>query len=254
MRWVQLHPTNISQKVQIIVEHFHVNVAHLLEGKAKAMVVTDSRKAAVKYKKAIDAYIAKRAAEDASYNFRTLVAFSGSVSMTENEKWSQDWGPTPSNDDEFTEAKMNPGAGADLAAAFKGETYKIMLVANKFQTGFDQPLLSAMYVDKKLSGVTAVQSLSRLNRTHRTAAWGAEGQDVRHRFRQQARRHQGRLRAVLHQRHPGDRDRPVRRRTPCEQARPGGDLHRGAGPPGRRAVGHPQGQQRALGGNQPGPA
>ncbi len=64
---------------------------------------------------------------------------------------------------------MNPGAGADLAAAFKGETYKIMLVANKFQTGFDQPLLSAMYVDKKLSGVTAVQTLSRLNRTHRTA-------------------------------------------------------------------------------------
>ncbi|MEV4362674.1 DEAD/DEAH box helicase family protein [Nonomuraea sp. NPDC049625] len=169
MRWVQLHPTNISQKVQIIVEHFHANVAHLLEGKAKAMVVTDSRKAAVKYRKAIDAYIAKRAAEDASYNYRALVAFSGSVSMTENDEWSQDWGPAPSKDDEFTEAKMNPGAGADLAAAFKGETYKIMLVANKFQTGFDQPLLSAMYVDKKLSGVTAVQTLSRLNRTHRTA-------------------------------------------------------------------------------------
>ena len=78
-------------------------------------------------------------------------------------------GPAPSKDDEFTEATMNPGAGADLAAAFKGGTYKIMLVANKFQTGFDQPLLSAMYVDKKLSGVTAVQTLSRLNRTHRTA-------------------------------------------------------------------------------------
>ncbi|MER6007419.1 DEAD/DEAH box helicase family protein [Nonomuraea angiospora] len=169
MRWVQLHPTNISQKVQIIVEHFHANVAHLLEGKAKAMVVTDSRKAAVKYRKAIDAYIAKRAAEDASYNYWALVAFSGSVSMTENDEWSQEWGPTPSKDDEFTEGKMNPGAGADLAAAFKGETYKIMLVANKFQTGFDQPLLSAMYVDKKLSGVTAVQTLSRLNRTHRTA-------------------------------------------------------------------------------------
>ncbi|MCO5968931.1 type I restriction endonuclease subunit R [Actinoallomurus soli] len=170
MRWVQLHPTNISRKVQIIVEHFHANVAHLLEGKAKAMVVTDSRKAAVKYKKAIDAYIAKRATEDASYNYRTLVAFSGSVSMAESEKWSQDWGPTPSKDDEFTEASMNPGAGADLAAAFKGETYKIMLVANKFQTGFDQPLLSAMYIDRKLSGVTAVQTLSRLNRTHRTAS------------------------------------------------------------------------------------
>ncbi|SEB29347.1 type I restriction enzyme, R subunit [Rhodococcus pyridinivorans] len=170
MRWVKLHPTNISQKVQIIVEHFHTNVAHLLEGKAKAMVVTDSRKAAVKYKKAIDAYIAKRAAVDASYNYRTLVAFSGSVTMDEDEQWASDWGPQPSKDDEFTEANLNPGAGSDLAAAFKGETYKIMLVANKFQTGFDQPLLSAMYVDKKLSGVTAVQTLSRLNRTHRTAS------------------------------------------------------------------------------------
>lgn len=81
-----------------------------------------------------------------------------------------DWGPAPTKDDEFTEGKMNPGASSDLAAAFEGETYKIMLVANKFQTGFDQPLLSAMYVDKKLSGVTAVQTLSRLNRTHRTAS------------------------------------------------------------------------------------
>jgi type I restriction enzyme R subunit len=170
MRWVRLHPTNISQKVQIIVEHFHTNVAHLLEGKAKAMVVTDSRKAAVKYKKAIDAYIAKRAAEDASYNYRTLVAFSGSVSMPEDEVWAVEWGPAPATHDEFTEANMNPGAGADLAAAFKGDTYKLMTVANKFQTGFDQPLLSAMYVDKRLAGVTAVQTLSRLNRTHRTAS------------------------------------------------------------------------------------
>ncbi|GHA39707.1 hypothetical protein GCM10010372_44720 [Streptomyces tauricus] len=169
MRWVQLHPTNISQKVQIIVEHFHANVAYLLEGKAKAMVVTGSRKSAVKYKLAIDAYIARRRAEDASYNYRTLVAFSAGVTMAEDETWHSDWGPQPSKDDEFTEGNMNPGAGADLAAAFKGDTYKIMLVANKFQTGFDQPLLSAMYVDKKLSGVTAVQTLSRLNRTHRTA-------------------------------------------------------------------------------------
>ncbi|MBM7785545.1 type I restriction endonuclease subunit R [Tenggerimyces flavus] len=169
MRWVKLHPTNISQKVQIIVEHFHVNVARLLEGKAKAMVVTDSRKAAVKYKKAIDAYIAKRADQDSSYSYRTLVAFSSSVRMADDETWESDWGLQPSKDDEFTEANLNPGAGSDLAAAFKGATYQIMLVANKFQTGFDQPLLSAMYVDKKLSGVTAVQTLSRLNRTHRTA-------------------------------------------------------------------------------------
>jgi type I restriction enzyme, R subunit len=169
MRWVQLHPTNISQKVQIIVEHFHANVAYLLEGKAKAMVVTDSRKSAVKYKLAIDAYIAKRRAADTSYNYRTLVAFSAGVTMAEDESWHSDWGPQPAKDVEFTESNMNPGAGVDLAAAFKGATYKIMLVANKFQTGFDQPLLSAMYVDKKLSGVTAVQTLSRLNRTHRTA-------------------------------------------------------------------------------------
>lgn len=169
MRWVQLHPTNISQKVQIIVEHFHANVAYLLEGKAKAMVVTGSRRSAVKYKRAIDAYVARRSASDASYNYRTLVAFSGGVTMTEDETWHSDWGPQPSEDDEFTEANMNPGAGADLAAAFKGDTYKIMLVANKFQTGFDQPLLSAMYIDKKLPGLTAVQTLSRLNRTHRTA-------------------------------------------------------------------------------------
>ncbi|MEV4733125.1 type I restriction endonuclease [Saccharopolyspora sp. NPDC049426] len=170
MRWVQLHPTNIGQKVQIIVEHFHTNVAYLLDGKAKAMVVTSSRKSAVKYKKAIDAYIAKRAAEDPAYDYRTLVAFSGTVSMAENEEWGTDWGPAPVRDDEFTEANLNLGAGSDLAAAFAGETYKIMLVANKFQTGFDQPLLSAMYIDKKLSGVTAVQTLSRLNRTHRTAS------------------------------------------------------------------------------------
>lgn len=169
MRWVSLHPTNIGSKVRIIVEHFHANVAHLLEGRAKAMVVTDSRKAAVKYKKAIDAYIAKRAALDDSYTYRTLVAFSGAVTMADDEEWVAEWGPQPGKDDELTEANMNPGAGADLAAAFKGTTYSIMLVANKFQTGFDQPLLSAMYVDKKLSGVTAVQTLSRLNRTHRTA-------------------------------------------------------------------------------------
>jgi type I restriction enzyme, R subunit len=169
MRWVKLHPTNISQKVQIIVEHFHINVAHLLDGAAKAMVVTDSRKAAVKYKKAIDAYIAKRAAQDPSYAYHTLVAFSGSVAMAEDEEWTADWGPRPGKGDDLTESNLNPGSGSDLAAAFKGSTYAIMVVANKFQTGFDQPLLSAMYVDKRLSGVTAVQTLSRLNRTHRTA-------------------------------------------------------------------------------------
>ena len=254
MRWVRLHPTNISQKVQIIVEHFHANVAHLLEGKAKAMVVTDSRKAAVKYKKAIDAYIAKRAAEDASYTYRTLVAFSGAVTMAEDEVWAADWGPAPSKDDEFTEANMNPGAGADLAAAFKGETYKIMLVANKFQTGFDQPLLSAMYVDKKLSGVTAVQTLSRLNRTHRTAGgeqkrktfvidFVNKPEDIKAAFEPYFKN------ATLET--ETDPYVVVHLATKLAQA---GIYTEDQVRAGRRAVGHPEGQQRPLGGDQPGPA
>lgn len=152
MRWVKLHPTNISQKCAIIVEHFRANVAPLLDGHAKAMVVTDSRKAAVRYKTQIDAYIAKRGYTDIG----TLVAFSGSVD-------DPDTGPGP-----FTEASMNPmKIGSKIASAFAGPDYRVMLVANKFQTGFDQPLLCAMYVDKRLSGVMAVQTLSRLNRTYR---------------------------------------------------------------------------------------
>jgi len=162
MRWVKLHPTNISQKVQIIVEHFRANVAGLLDGHAKAMVVTDSRKAAVRYKTAIDAYIAKQ-----GYPIGTLVAFSGEVEDLET-------GP-----DKFTEASMNPGtAGLDLRTAFAGDDFKIMLVADKFQTGFDQPLLCAMYVDKRLSGVTAVQTLSRLNRVYRTPSGEKKGQPL----------------------------------------------------------------------------
>ncbi len=149
MRWVRLHPTSIAQKVAIIVEHFRSNVAHLLDGKAKAMVVTGSRQEAVRYKHALDAYIAEKGYTDVA----SLVAFSGSV-----------------NDDivgeGLTEANMNPGLnGRDLADAFKPSTYNVMIVANKFQTGFDQPRLVAMYVDKKLGGVQAVQTLSRLNRT-----------------------------------------------------------------------------------------
>ncbi|BBX04634.1 restriction endonuclease subunit R [Mycolicibacterium moriokaense] len=150
MRWVKLNPQTIAQKSAIIVEHFRANVAHLLDGHAKAMVVTDSRKAAVRYKRAIDDYISKK-----GYGYGTLVAFSGTVHDPET-------GP-----DDFTEASMNPGVH-DLRTAFRGDEYKVMIVANKFQTGFDQPLLSAMYVDRILSGVTAVQTLSRLNRTYRT--------------------------------------------------------------------------------------
>ncbi|WP_018604252.1 type I restriction endonuclease subunit R [Mycobacterium sp. 155] len=150
MRWVKLNPQTIAQKAAIIVEHFRENVADLLDGHAKAMVVTDSRKAAVRYKLAIDDYIAKK-----GYGYGTLVAFSGTVSDPES-------GPG-----DFTEASMNPGV-KDLRTSFRGDKYKVMIVANKFQTGFDQPLLCAMYVDRILSGVTAVQTLSRLNRTYRT--------------------------------------------------------------------------------------
>ena len=150
MRWVKLNPQTISQKATIIVQHFRENVVHLLDGHAKAMVVTDSRKAAVRYKLAIDDFIAKK-----GYGYGTLVAFSGAVQDPES-------GP-----DDFTEATMNPGV-RDLRTSFTGDQFKVMIVANKFQTGFDQPLLCAMYVDRILTGVTAVQTLSRLNRTYRT--------------------------------------------------------------------------------------
>lgn len=149
-RWVKLNPQTIAQKSALIVEHFQENVAILLEGHAKAMVVTDSRLAAVRYKREIDKYVAGK-----GYNIGTLVAFSGSISDLEYAIV------------DATEATMNPGAG-DLRKAFQGDQYKVMIVANKFQTGFDQPLLCAMYVDRRLSGVTTVQTLSRLNRTYRT--------------------------------------------------------------------------------------
>ncbi|MBK6639004.1 MAG: type I restriction endonuclease subunit R [Rhodocyclaceae bacterium] len=152
MGWVKLHPYNIAQKVQIVVEHYREFVAPLLGGKAKAMVVVSSRLEAVRWQLAINAYI-----KDKGYAIGTLVAFSGEV----NDK---DSGP-----DFFTEnAKtLNPNLkGRDIREAFKGDEYQILLVANKFQTGFDQPLLCGMYVDKRLAGIQAVQTLSRLNRAH----------------------------------------------------------------------------------------
>ena len=152
MRWVRLHPYNIAQKVQIVVEHFRELVASLLDGKAKAMVVTSSRLEAVRWQLAINKYI-----QDKGYTIKTLVAFSGEV----NDKES---GPDPFKE---TTLEMNPGLkGRDIAEAFKGSEYQILLVANKFQTGFDQPMLCAMYVDKKLAGIQAVQTLSRLNRCY----------------------------------------------------------------------------------------
>ena len=152
MRWVRLHPYNISQKVQVVVEHFRENVAPLLAGQAKAMVVVASRLEAVRWQLAIDQYIKKQ-----KYSLGTLVAFSGEVIDKES-------GAEP-----FTEASktLNPNLkGRDIRDAFKGAEYQILLVANKFQTGFDQPLLCGMYVDKRLGGIQAVQTLSRLNRAH----------------------------------------------------------------------------------------
>ena len=152
MGWVKLHPYNIAQKVQVVVEHYRSYVAPLLKGHAKAMVVVGSRVEAVRWQLAIDKYIRTQ-----GYKIQTLVAFSGEV----NDKES---GPDP-----FTEnsRSLNPNLrGRDIREAFKEEEYQILLVANKFRTGFDQPLLCGMYVDKRLAGIQAVQTLSRLNRAH----------------------------------------------------------------------------------------
>ena len=148
-RYAVLHSYNIAQRVVVIVEHFREHVAAKIGGKAKAMVVTDSRKAAVRYKLAMDKYIKERGYS----GMKALVAFSGSVDDPE------------SGSDDFTESNMNEIKGAEPAEAFKQDEYRVLLVANKYQTGFDQPLLHTMYVDKRLSGVLAVQTLSRLNRT-----------------------------------------------------------------------------------------
>ena len=152
MGWVRLHPFNIAQKVEVVVEHFREFVAPLLKGKAKAMVVVGSRLEAVRWQLAIEKYNTEH-----GYKIGALVAFSGEV----NDKES---GP-----DSFTENSpaLNPQLkGRDIREAFKGDEYQILLVANKFQTGFDQPLLCGMYVDKRLGGIQAVQTLSRLNRAY----------------------------------------------------------------------------------------
>jgi len=159
-KWLSLHPTNVSQKVELIVEHFRANVAPLLGGQAKAMVVTSSRAAAVKYKLAFDRYVERQGYR----GIRSLVAFSGKVL---GKDISDDIEFSYPEEEAFTEENMNPAArGRDLRKVFDTPEYQVMLVANKFQTGFDQPKLVAMYLDKKVSGVEAVQTLSRLNRTY----------------------------------------------------------------------------------------
>ena len=149
-KWVSLHPYNIAQKVETIVEHFNEKVKHLLGGEAKAMVVTSSRLEAVRYKLAFEKYV-----QDKGYNnVNAMVAFSGEVN-------DPDFPDHP-----FTELNMNPNLRKrSLPDAFNTADYQVMLVANKFQTGFDQPKLVAMYVDKPLKGVECIQTLSRLNRT-----------------------------------------------------------------------------------------
>lgn len=149
-RFMRLHPHNIAQKTEVMVEHFHTMTRHKIGGKAKAMVVTGSRLEAVRYKQSFDRYIKSK-----GYAIKTLVAFSGVV---QDDKL---------RDVTYTEEGMNGGIREkELPEAFGTSSYQVLLVAEKYQTGFDQPLLHTMYVDKRLAGLQAVQTLSRLNRTH----------------------------------------------------------------------------------------
>lgn len=148
-QFLTLHPHNIEQVVTIIIEHFRGNVMHEIGGRAKAMVVTGSRLEAVRYKVAFDRYIAERG----YMGIKSLVAFSGTVEDPAVPESS------------YTEVAMNYGLPeAELPEAFDGDEFRVLLVADKYQTGFDQPLLQTMYVVKRLAGVQAVQTLSRLNR------------------------------------------------------------------------------------------
>lgn len=149
-RFLRLHPHNIAQKTEVMVEHFHAVTRHRIGGRAKAMVVTGSRLEAVRYKQSFDEYIKKN-----GYPIKTLVAFSGAV--------SEDKLPGV----EYTEIQMNGGIREkELPEKFATQEYQVLLVAEKYQTGFDQPLLHTMYLDKRLAGIQAVQTLSRLNRMH----------------------------------------------------------------------------------------
>lgn len=166
-KWLSLHATNVVQKVEFIVEHFAANVAPLLGGTAKAMIVTSSRAAAVRYKRAFDAYIKDHPQHKA---YEALVAFSGALTGQEVKHPADDQvkdDPFAAQDDEqFTETSMNASQyGSDLRKVFDRPEFRVMIVANKFQTGFDQPKLCAMYLDKKIANpVEIVQTLSRLNR------------------------------------------------------------------------------------------
>ena len=149
-RFMRLHPHNIGQKTEVMVEHFQHFTRHKIGGHAKAMVVTGSRLEAVRYKREFDRYISEK-----GYPIKSLVAFSGTV---EDDKIPEK---------SYTEVEMNSGVKEkELPDTFAKPDYRVLLVAEKYQTGFDQPLLHTMYVDKRLAGIQAVQTLSRLNRTH----------------------------------------------------------------------------------------
>jgi type I restriction enzyme, R subunit len=149
-RFLRLHPHNIAQKTEVMVEHFQAVTRHKIGGRAKAMVVTGSRLEVVRYKHSFDRYIKEK-----GYAIKALVAFSGTV---QDDKLP---------DMAYTEEKMNLGIREkELPEKFATQEYQVLLVAEKYQTGFDQPLLHTMYVDKRLAGIQAVQTLSRLNRTH----------------------------------------------------------------------------------------
>ena len=154
-RFASLHPYQLEAKAEVIIEHFRQKTAAKIDGQAKAMVVTRSRLHAVRMKQALDAYIDRKGYAAGANPVRTLVAFSGGV-------------PDPDHPDapDWTEAGMNGFPESQVPKRFREEDYQLLVVAEKYQTGFDEPLLHTMYVDKKLAGVAAVQTLSRLNRTH----------------------------------------------------------------------------------------
>src|SRR5690606_18865734 len=148
-RFLSLHPHNLAQKTEVMVEHFRQVVSKKIGGKAKAMVVTSSRLHAVRYKEEFDNYIQAKGYND----IKTIVAFSGKVVYDTSPEG-------------VSESEMNGFGEKELPKKFSSDEYQLLLVADKYQTGFDQPLLHTMYVDKKLSGVKCVQTLSRLNRMH----------------------------------------------------------------------------------------
>ena len=148
--FVESHPKTIAKKAKVMVDHFHNNVINLIDGKARSMIVTRSIETAMKYKDAVDKYL-----KELKSPYKAIVAFSGTKRHYKTGE-------------ELTENKMNNFKDGinDIPKQFKKDEYRFLIVAEKFQTGFDQPLLHTMYVDKKLSGLQAVQTLSRLNRSH----------------------------------------------------------------------------------------